>query len=89
MLNIVLQIESSGYQQKKQMKKTVQSEKSKSQPKKSSYTVSFPASVWALTVRQFQIKFGDIKSLQIKTATNIIVALVVRYERIVSCTTRC
>lgn len=61
---------------KDQLKKTVRQEKSKAQPKGSSYTVSFPSSVWALTVRQAQIKLGDPSALIVKTITNIVVSLV-------------
>lgn len=59
------------------MLSAVRQDKSKGQAKSSSYTVSFPSSVWALTQRQFLLKWGDREAFYTKTITNVSIALIV------------
>jgi ABC-type multidrug transport system ATPase subunit len=47
----------------KEFERTAQEQKSKTVPKKSSYTVSFPRQVYACTVREFWLIWGDTTTL--------------------------
>ncbi|TKA40664.1 hypothetical protein B0A49_13445, partial [Cryomyces minteri] len=54
------------YVDAKEFEQAVQQGKSKRVPKKSSYTVSFPRQVWACTLREFRLIFGDTTTLYTK-----------------------
>ncbi|ORY59909.1 pleiotropic drug resistance ABC transporter [Leucosporidium creatinivorum] len=54
----------------------VQDDKHRAVSKKSPYTVSFPSQVWALVIRQVQLKMQDRFDLYVSFATSIIVALI-------------
>ncbi|GAA5952195.1 hypothetical protein JCM10213_004061 [Rhodosporidiobolus nylandii] len=54
----------------------VKADKRKGVSKKSVYTASFPAQVWALMKRQFQLKAQDKVDLVVSWSTSIIVALI-------------
>ena len=59
-------LEESNYEDARQFENTVQEEKSKRVPKKSSYTISFPRQVQNCVRREFWLLFGDMTTIYTK-----------------------
>ncbi|GAA6043179.1 hypothetical protein JCM8097_008713 [Rhodosporidiobolus ruineniae] len=61
---------------RQEFREAVLTDKHKGVGKKSVYTASYPAQVWALMIRQFQLKAQDKVDLVVSWATSIIVAII-------------